>query len=84
MDLEVDEIKEIYWNKQSFDHLVVDDETKELIQALITNQIAREQGTDIIERKGNGLIILLHGGRAQEKHSQRKVLQSWPRNHFSG
>jgi SpoVK/Ycf46/Vps4 family AAA+-type ATPase len=28
----------------------------------VTHQIAREQGTDIIESKGNGLIILLHGG----------------------
>ncbi|KAI1125818.1 AAA family ATPase [Nemania abortiva] len=50
------------WNKQSFDHLVVDNETKELVQALVMHQIAREKGTDIIERKGNGLIILLHGG----------------------
>ena len=62
MDLEVDLIREISWNKHSFAHLVVDSETKELVQALITNQIAREQGTDIIESKGNGLIILLHGG----------------------
>ncbi|KAF2802194.1 P-loop containing nucleoside triphosphate hydrolase protein [Mytilinidion resinicola] len=62
VDLEVDLIREITWNKQSFAHLVVDSETKELVQALITNQIAREQGTDIIESKGNGLIILLHGG----------------------
>jgi SpoVK/Ycf46/Vps4 family AAA+-type ATPase len=62
VDLEVDQIRDVSWNTLSFKHLVVDDETKELIQALITNQIAREQGTDIIESKGNGLIILLHGG----------------------
>jgi SpoVK/Ycf46/Vps4 family AAA+-type ATPase len=49
------------WNKRSFDHLVVDDETKELIQALIIQQLASEKGTDIIHQKGNGLIILLHG-----------------------
>ena len=62
MDLEVDQIRDVTWNKQSFDHLVIEPETKTLIRALITNQIAREQGTDIIESKGNGLIILLHGG----------------------
>jgi SpoVK/Ycf46/Vps4 family AAA+-type ATPase len=62
VDLEVDQIREVTWNKQSFEHLVVDPETKELVKALVTNQISREQGTDIIESKGNGLIILLHGG----------------------
>ncbi|KAJ4985860.1 AAA family ATPase [Stagonosporopsis vannaccii] len=62
VDLEVDMIREVTWNKHSFAHLVIDDDSKELVQALITNQIAREQGTDIIESKGNGLIILLHGG----------------------
>lgn len=32
------------------------------MHALITSQIASEKGTDIIDRKGNGLIMLLHGG----------------------
>lgn len=41
---------------------MIEPDSKELVQALITNQIAREQGTDIVESKGNGLIILLHGG----------------------
>jgi SpoVK/Ycf46/Vps4 family AAA+-type ATPase len=62
VDLEIDNFREVKWNKQSFNHLVIDSESKELVQALITNQIAREQGTDIVESKGNGLIILLHGG----------------------
>jgi hypothetical protein len=61
VDLEIDRIRDVVWNKRSFDHLVIDDETKEIIEALITNQIAAQQGTDIIENKGNGLIILLHG-----------------------
>lgn len=62
MDLKVDLIKEVRWNKESFEHLVVEHQTKELIQALVKHQIASEQGTDIVDRKGNGLIILLHGG----------------------
>lgn len=62
VDLEVDRIRDVNWNKKSFEHLVVDIETKDLIQALITEQIARGQGTDTIDGKGNGLIILLHGG----------------------
>lgn len=62
VDLKVDMIKEVTWNKKSFEHLVVDDETKELVQALVKHQIATEKSTDIIDRKGNGLIMLLHGG----------------------
>ncbi|OAL03335.1 P-loop containing nucleoside triphosphate hydrolase protein [Phaeosphaeriaceae sp. SRC1lsM3a] len=62
VDLEVDNFRQVKWNKQSFKHLVIEPDSKELVQALITNQIAREQGTDIVESKGNGLIILLHGG----------------------
>ncbi|PSN71715.1 P-loop containing nucleoside triphosphate hydrolase protein [Corynespora cassiicola Philippines] len=61
-DLQVDQFRDVCWNKESFAHLVIDDESKELVHALVTNQISREQGTDIIESKGNGLIILLHGG----------------------
>lgn len=62
VDLKVDMIRDVTWNKKSFEHLVVDDETKELVQALVKHQIAGHKSTDIIDRKGNGLIILLHGG----------------------
>ena len=62
VDLEVDRITDIKWNKKSFDSLVIDAKAKEMIQALVTHQIESEKGTDLIHRKGNGLIILLHGG----------------------
>ncbi|KAF7534383.1 hypothetical protein G7054_g6264 [Neopestalotiopsis clavispora] len=62
LDLEVDKIQDLQWNKDAFDRLVIDDETKELIQALITNRIVTEMNTDWISAKGNGLIMLLHGG----------------------
>lgn len=55
VDLEVDRIVDILWN-------VTDDRTKELIHALVTNQLAAEKATDLIAGKGNGLIMLLHGG----------------------
>ena len=61
MDLAVDRIGEVKWNKQAFRSLVIDEGTKEPVQALITNQVAQEQGTDHIDSKGNGLIMLLHG-----------------------
>lgn len=58
----VDQISDVVWNKQAFKDLVVDDETKELVQALVMKQIAAEKSTDVIQGKGNGLILLLHGG----------------------
>jgi hypothetical protein len=46
---------------EAFDSLVVDDDTKELVKALVTNQLAKEKGTDVLNGKGDGLVILLHG-----------------------
>lgn len=62
VDLEVDRIRDVTWNKNAFDKLEVEDDTKELIKALVTNRLDLEKGTDFMENKGNGLTILLHGG----------------------
>ncbi|KAF4545428.1 AAA family ATPAse [Lasiodiplodia theobromae] len=62
MQLFVDRISEPQWNKKAFESLVVEDDTKLLLEALVTEQIAAEKSTDIISGKGNGLLILLHGG----------------------
>ncbi|KAI0198305.1 hypothetical protein F4808DRAFT_472922 [Astrocystis sublimbata] len=62
VNVEVDRIQEIDWNKKAFESLVVDDETKHLVKALISNQIQAEKSTDLMSGKGNGLIVLLHGG----------------------
>jgi hypothetical protein len=51
----------VEWNTEAFDSLVINEDTKELVQALVTNQLAKEKGTDLMEGKGNGLVILLHG-----------------------
>ncbi|KAF2967536.1 hypothetical protein GQX73_g6025 [Xylaria multiplex] len=62
LELEVDKIGPVVWNKQAFKNLVMKERTKSLIQALISNQIEAENSTDLIPGKGNGLIMLLHGG----------------------
>lgn len=62
MDLQVDRLRDVTWNTDAFNHLVVDEDTKDLIHALISSKLDTDQGTDVIEGKGNGLIILLHGG----------------------
>lgn len=52
------------WDKFAFRRLVLDAEKKDLIQALVKNHLADTNDTsaDLIEGKGNGLVILLHGG----------------------
>jgi len=61
-DLQVDLAHPVVWETKAFEHLVIDEETKDLIQALVTTKLKTDQGTDLIAGKGNGLIMLLHGG----------------------
>ncbi|KAF7506315.1 hypothetical protein GJ744_011888 [Endocarpon pusillum] len=61
-DLEVDRISEVKWNVEAFESLVIERKARNLILALVSNQIAAERSTDLIAGKGNGLILLLHGG----------------------
>ncbi|KAK8036439.1 AAA family ATPase [Apiospora marii] len=60
--IEVDNIREVTWDQSSFDKLALQRDSKELIEALVTSQIDASEGTDIVAGKGNGLIMLLHGG----------------------
>jgi AAA+ superfamily predicted ATPase len=54
-------IKEIAWNKQAFEDLVAEPDTKELVQVIMTKQLNFRVSTDSIAGKGNGLIMLVHG-----------------------
>ncbi|KAH6094709.1 hypothetical protein HBI65_122520 [Parastagonospora nodorum] len=64
LDLNMDQIGPVIWNEKAFDSLVLnkDRKTKELITALVSKQISPSKSTDVIAGKGNGLILLLHGG----------------------
>jgi len=62
LDLQVDRIGEIVWKKEAFESLLVDRKLKRLIHALVSNQLEVENSTDLITGKGNGLILLPHGG----------------------
>lgn len=53
--------QDVIWNKEAFDLLVIDDITKELVEAVVTNHMHAEKNADVIHGKGNGLLILLHG-----------------------
>ncbi|KAH8168913.1 ATPase family associated with various cellular activities (AAA) domain-containing protein [Sarocladium implicatum] len=60
-DLLVEHIQTIQWNKTAFDRLVLSSEKKSLITAMVKEHVLSDIATDVIEGKGNGLIILLHG-----------------------
>ncbi|PPJ58243.1 hypothetical protein CBER1_08263 [Cercospora berteroae] len=60
--LNIDALGLVEWNEDAFTTLAVEESTKELIQAVVENKIDTERGTDLMAGKGNGLILLLHGG----------------------
>ena len=61
--LRVDRITDVTWNKDAFQQLVLPVETKELIQAAVMAQGHLLRAShDIVAGKGQGLLILLHGG----------------------
>ncbi|CAH0015851.1 unnamed protein product [Clonostachys rhizophaga] len=57
----VHHLTDVRWNTKAFDYLVINQETKELIKAVVTNQLGIQSKADLIQGKGNGLFILLHG-----------------------
>jgi SpoVK/Ycf46/Vps4 family AAA+-type ATPase len=59
--LYIEGLHPIQWNKKAFDQLVLEKRTKELVKALVEVRISAERMEDVIEGKGNGLIMLLHG-----------------------
>jgi SpoVK/Ycf46/Vps4 family AAA+-type ATPase len=63
--LNVEHITDIKWNTGIFEHrLVLQEGKKELVKALVTVHIEKDYTvkTDFMDGKGEGLIILLHGG----------------------
>ncbi|PLB44558.1 P-loop containing nucleoside triphosphate hydrolase protein [Aspergillus steynii IBT 23096] len=62
ISVSVEGIRDIKWNAEAFNHLVLKHTKKELIKALVAKHTAAGDTNDVIEGKGNGLILLLHGG----------------------
>ncbi|KAH7010301.1 P-loop containing nucleoside triphosphate hydrolase protein [Ilyonectria destructans] len=61
VSLNIKDIHSIKWNKMAFERLVLDDNRKQLIHALVDVHTSVKKMDDIIAGKGNGLIVLLHG-----------------------
>ncbi|KAK1994919.1 ATPase [Colletotrichum falcatum] len=60
--LEVAFMRDVVWNREAFKDLVIEPKTKDLVKAVVMNRLTSEENTDLIQGKGNGLFILLHGG----------------------
>jgi len=58
----VEDIKPMVWNDQAFDHLVYDEQQKDLVLAFVENHNNTTPiPGDVIKGKGEGLIVLLSG-----------------------
>jgi len=57
-EMEIDNIGDIAFNDAAYDMLVLEDQKKEMIKALVEHN---EPGRDLISGKGGGLIFLLNG-----------------------
>ncbi|TQN66206.1 ATPase family AAA domain-containing protein 3B [Colletotrichum shisoi] len=61
VNLNIENLHPVDWNKKAFDRLVLEPKTKEMIYALVDVQTSAKKMDDIITGKGNGLIVLLRG-----------------------
>ncbi|KAJ2992277.1 hypothetical protein NUW58_g2220 [Xylaria curta] len=59
--LAIAHVNDVDWDEKAFDNLVIDPDSKDVIQALVTNKVHNSTSTDLVRGKGGGLILLLHG-----------------------
>ncbi|CAI6267882.1 unnamed protein product [Periconia digitata] len=58
----VDNVKEIIWNKEAFDRLSLPHDYKRLIRGLVHTQLnANDSFDDVVSGKGRGIVMLLSG-----------------------
>ncbi|KAH8600167.1 ATPase [Bisporella sp. PMI_857] len=62
LDFFVDFVSDITWNTDAFDHLILPEDDKDLILGFAELKVqSRDADDDVIQGKGRGVIILLHG-----------------------
>jgi signal recognition particle GTPase len=57
----IDSLGEIDWNKNAMDNLVLKEERRDVLKALVTSHNFPSDARDQVKQKGKGLVILLHG-----------------------
>ncbi|KAF2264299.1 P-loop containing nucleoside triphosphate hydrolase protein [Lojkania enalia] len=63
----VSSIHGVHWNKKSLESLVMKEDQKELLHALVSSHDFPENPRDETRQKGKGLVILLHGSPGSGK-----------------
>jgi len=66
LDFFVDKVAPVEWNTECFEQLVLPEDQKDLVQALVSEHTQRTAPggngfDDIVKGKGRGLILVLHG-----------------------
>jgi len=61
--LSVEDMSEVVFNEKAFDQLVLSDEYKDIIKAQVEvfSQKGDQLVTDVVDNKGGGMIMVLHG-----------------------
>jgi len=57
----VESLTEISWKTSPWDTLLLKDEQKRVLKALVESHIFPDNARDMTEQKGKGLVMLLHG-----------------------
>ena len=63
LEFTVSGVKDIVWNEGAYDSLVLEDDTKAIVKALVESHKYHpaESIDDVIQGKGKGLVAVLHG-----------------------
>ncbi|KJR88314.1 ATPase, AAA family protein [Sporothrix schenckii 1099-18] len=63
LEFTVSSVKDIHWNKDAYESLVLESKTKDIVKALVESHKyhAAESIDDVIQGKGKGLVAVLHG-----------------------
>lgn len=57
----VDDLQPVKWKEDAISSLIMPQEQKDLIEALVTSHNYPDNARETAEQKGKGLVILLHG-----------------------
>jgi SpoVK/Ycf46/Vps4 family AAA+-type ATPase len=63
----LDNISPVRWKQGAWDSLILQNDQKLVLKALVTSHRFPENARDLPEQKGKGLVILLHGAPGSGK-----------------